>query len=155
MNKSAIFRSPQTINYGRNAFKNVGKEAVQRGEKALIISDKVIDRLGYVSKCRSLLEKAIVKSSVYLGIQSEPSEVYVEEALSLYEKDKCDFVISLGGGSCIDTAKAVAVVATNGGYIGDYMSCKKRVVVRPLLHIAIPTTAGTGSEVTDVTVISN
>src|SRR5690625_2489485 len=135
METNAVFRSPQTIYYGRNAFKNVGKEVAQRGKKALIISDKVIKSLGYVNKCRKLLKKEKVESIVYLGVDSEPTDVYVEEALSLYSDDKCDVIISLGGGSCIDAAKSIAVVARNGGYIGDYMGDKKLATVSPIPHI--------------------
>jgi alcohol dehydrogenase len=64
-------------------------------------------------------------------------------------------VISLGGGSCMDTAKAIAVLAANGGYIGDYRQQKKVANQPSLPHIAIPTTGGTGSEATDVTIITN
>ncbi len=155
MEKFAVFRTPQTIFYGRNAFENVGKEAGLRGKKALIVSDKVMDKLGYVSQCRQYLQEEGVQSVIYLGVDSEPTDQYVAESLELLQKEKCDVVVSLGGGSCIDTAKAIVVLATNGGYIGDYMGGKKMAQQSPVPHIAIPTTAGTGSEATDVTVITN
>ncbi|SES92284.1 alcohol dehydrogenase [Salinibacillus kushneri] len=155
MENEAVFRSPQTIHYGRNAFKKVGKEGVSLGKKALIISDKIMEQLGYVSECRDYLFKQGLESTVYLGIASEPTDVYVDEALTQFKDEKCDFVISLGGGSCIDTAKSIAVLVTNGGYIGEYMGDKKLAVIDPIPHIAIPTTAGTGSEATDATVITN
>lgn len=155
MEKSAIFRVPEAIFYGRGAFENVGTEAALRGKKALIISDKIMDQLGYVSECRTHLQEAELKSEVYLGVDSEPTDKYVAEALELFQKEQCDLIISVGGGSCIDTAKAIAVLATNGGYIGDYMGGRKLAVNAPIPHIAIPTTAGTGSEATDVTVITN
>ncbi|QTM98445.1 iron-containing alcohol dehydrogenase [Sediminibacillus dalangtanensis] len=155
MEKYAGFQVPQTINYGRGAFEKLGKEAADRGSKALIISDKVMDSLGYVRDGQEYLSAEHVRSVVYLGVESEPTDVYVEEALILFKKEQCDVVISLGGGSCIDTAKAVAVLATNEGYIGDYMGNKKIARRTPIPHIAIPTTAGTGSEATDVTVITN
>ncbi|WP_143833702.1 iron-containing alcohol dehydrogenase [Oceanobacillus senegalensis] len=150
-----VFHAPQTIHYGRKAFDKVGKEAAARGKKALIISDKVMQDLGYVSECRDLLLKEKVESAVYLGVKSEPTDIYVQEALELFESEQCDVVISLGGGSCIDTAKAIVVVATNGAYVGDYMGGKKWADKKPVSHIAIPTTAGTGSEATDATVIAN
>jgi alcohol dehydrogenase class IV len=151
----AVFRTPKSIFYGRNAFESVGKEAALRGKKALIVSDKIMESLGYVSKCRNLLQKEGVESSVYLGVNSEPTDQYVTESLEILKNEQSDVVISLGGGSCIDTAKAIAVLATNGGYIGDYMREKKIAVIAPVPHISIPTTAGTGSEATDVTVITN
>ncbi|MFC4022260.1 iron-containing alcohol dehydrogenase [Oceanobacillus longus] len=155
MENCAVFRTPQTINYGRNSFEKVGKETRIRGKKALIISDNTMDSLGYVSKCRDLLLNEKVESVIYLGVESEPTDVYVAESLELFKKENCDIVISLGGGSCIDTAKAIVVVATNGGYIGDYMGGRKLAVELPIPHISIPTTAGTGSEATDVTIITN
>ncbi|OAS83066.1 MULTISPECIES: iron-containing alcohol dehydrogenase [Metabacillus] len=155
MDKFAVFRTPQTILYGREAFKNVGTESALRGEKALIVSDKVMNQLGLVSQCQSYLQKEGVNSEIYLGVDSEPTDQYVAESLELLKKKKCDVVISIGGGSCIDTAKAIAVLATNDGYIGDYRANKKIVENTPIPHIAIPTTAGTGSEATDVTVITS
>ncbi|WP_394138217.1 iron-containing alcohol dehydrogenase [Cytobacillus oceanisediminis] len=155
MEKPAVFRVPEAIFYGRGSSEKVGAEAALRGKKALIISDKIMDQLGYVSECRTYLQEEGVKSEVYLGVASEPTDEYVAEALELFQKEQCDLVISVGGGSCIDTAKAIAVLATNGGFIGDYMGGKKLAQHAPVPHIAIPTTAGTGSEATDVTVITN
>lgn len=155
MEKPAVFRVPEAIFYGRGSSEKVGAEAAARGKKALIISDKIMDQLGYVSECRTYLQEVGVQSEVYLGVASEPTDEYVAEALELLQKQQCDLVISVGGGSCIDTAKAIAVLATNGGYIGEYMGGKKLAQNAPVPHIAIPTTAGTGSEATDVTVITN
>src|SRR5690625_4404717 len=155
MEKYAGFRMPQTIHYGRQAFEEIGKEAKLRGEKALIISDKIMDKLGYINQACDYLKQAGVKYAVYVGVESEPTDIYVAEALDLFEKENCNVVISLGGGSCIDTAKAIAVLVSNGGYIGDYMGGAKIADAAPIPHIAIPTTAGTGSEATDATVIAN
>jgi len=155
MENFAILRTPKTTYYGRNAFQNVGTEAALKGNKALIISDKIMESLGYVKDCRDQLQKQGVESEVYLGVNSEPTDQYVAEALNILKREQCDVVISLGGGSCIDTAKAIAVLATNDGYIGDYMGGKKIAENNPIAHLAIPTTAGTGSEATDVTVITN
>lgn len=150
-----FFRAPQAILYGRNAFKEVGKQASLKGKKALIVSDAIIDQLGFVRNCQEMLSENHVNSVVYLGVKSEPTDKYVEESIELFQVENCDLVISLGGGSCIDTAKAVSVLATNKGYIGDYRNGVKAADVPAVPHIAIPTTAGTGSEATDVTVITN
>jgi len=149
------FRMPENIYYGQNAFKQVGKEAALKGKKVLIISDKVMDNIGYVNECQKYLNNEGVKNSVYLGVETEPLDIYVNDALSQFKKERCDVLISLGGGSCIDTAKAVAVLATNSDPLESYMNMKKIASVPPIPHIAIPTTAGTGSEVTDATVITN
>ncbi|MFF5994002.1 iron-containing alcohol dehydrogenase [Lysinibacillus sp. KU-BSD001] len=147
--------SPPTLVYGRHAFEEVGVQAKKLGTKALIVSDPIMDRLGFVDQCRVLLKEQGVETVSYLGVTSEPIDTYVTEALDILQQSACDIIISLGGGSCIDTAKAVAVVATNGGYIGDYMNFKKVANEEPVPHMAIPTTAGTGSEATNATVITD
>ncbi|KKK37414.1 alcohol dehydrogenase [Mesobacillus campisalis] len=155
MDNFAVLRSPQSIFYGRNAFVNTGAEAAKLGKKALIVSDSIMDSLGYVRACRELLERDGMDCAVYLGVDTEPTDRHVAESLGLLKREACDMVISLGGGSCMDTAKAIAVIATNGGYIGDYMQHKKIASEPSLPHIAIPTTGGTGSEATDATIITN
>ncbi|WP_172656733.1 iron-containing alcohol dehydrogenase [Domibacillus robiginosus] len=155
MNEYNKFQMPQTTIYGCGSFEQIGKEAAQRGKKALIVSDAVMNKLGYVDTCRKQLKEAGIESVIFLGVESEPTDQYVAEALLMLEKEACDVIVSLGGGSCIDTAKAVAVLAENGGYIGEYRGASKIADQAPLPHIAVPTTAGTGSEATDVTVITN
>ncbi|WP_346208250.1 iron-containing alcohol dehydrogenase [Caldifermentibacillus hisashii] len=155
MGKFSVFRTPETIIYGQHAFNEAAKETFLRGKNALIISDHIMESLGYVGQIRNNLNKTGVESVAYLGVKTEPTDVYVEEALNLLKHENCDVVISLGGGSCIDTAKAVAVVAANGGYIGDYMGGKTWANHKAVPHIAIPTTAGTGSEATDAAIITN
>lgn len=155
MDNFALLRSPQTIIYGRNSFDQTGTEASLLGKNALIISDKIMKSLGYVDRCETMLTSQGLNFSIYLGVKSEPTDLYVSEAMSLFEQSGCDLIISIGGGSCIDTAKAVSILATNGGSIGDYIGQRKVAKVKPIPHIAIPTTAGTGSEATDVTIITN
>ncbi|WP_424236891.1 iron-containing alcohol dehydrogenase [Bhargavaea ginsengi] len=156
MNTSKEFLTPPSIVYLQGAFQQVGKQALNlKGSKALIISDAIMNKLGYVDECRKLLNDDGIESAVYLGVASEPTDDFVSEALRIFEEERCDLIISLGGGSCIDTAKAVSILVTNGGYIGDYMGGKKLADQRPVPHVAIPTTAGTGAEATDATVITN
>ena len=149
-----IFEMPQKLVYGKDALKNLGDCAKQHGDKVLIVSDQVMEKLGYLDTITKNLEEAGLQTVSYLGANTEPSDIYVDEALTLFNDNQCEVIVTVGGGSCIDTAKAVAVVATNGGYIGDYM--KDKIATKaPVPLIAIPTTAGTGSEVTDVTVIND
>lgn len=155
MNPFATFRLPQVVHYGRDAFQKAGEEAAVRGKKALVVSDSVMEKLGNVARCQAILSDAGVSSVVYSRVDTEPTDTYVAEALAVLQEEGCDLLVAIGGGSCIDTAKAVAVVATNGGYIGDYMGGRKPIPHAPIPVIAIPTTAGTGSEVTDATVITN
>lgn len=146
---------PQRIYYGRDSFEKLGEEVKNRGKKALIISDNIMQEIGNVDACINNLKKHNIDSEVYVGVVSEPTDKYVEESLDLFLKTECDVLVSIGGGSCIDTAKAVSVLATNGGYIGDYMGGKKIATEPPIPHIVVPTTSGSGSEVTDATVIDN
>jgi alcohol dehydrogenase class IV len=155
MSGFSFFRAPETIIYGRSSFEKVGSEAAFRGKKALIICDKIMEDLGNTASCKNYLQKEGVKSCVFAGVNFEPTDEYVSHALRIFQEESCNLVISLGGGSCIDTAKAVPALVTNGGYIGEYMGGKKMATEKPIAHIAVPTTAGTGSEATDVTVIIN
>lgn len=147
--------SPATIVYGKDAFEEVGVYAKKLGSKALIVSDPIMDGLGFVNQCKALLTANGLEAVSYLGVTTEPVDTYVAQGLEMLQAEQCDVIISVGGGSCIDTAKAIAVVATNGGYIGDYMKMAKVAEQSPIPHIAVPTTAGTGSEATDATVITN
>jgi alcohol dehydrogenase class IV len=151
----AEFRMPPVVFYGRQSFAKVGEQAALLGKKALLISDRIMEKIGNVSQCQQYLQEAGVSSVTYLDVNSEPTDVHVAESLERLQRERCDVIVALGGGSCIDAAKAVAVIATNGGYIGDYMGGKKAITEKPVPLIAIPTTAGTGSEATSVTVITN
>ncbi|MFD0677748.1 MULTISPECIES: iron-containing alcohol dehydrogenase [unclassified Paenibacillus] len=146
---------PETVVNGSNSFDQLGKWASVMGSKALIISDPVMKKLGIVERCEQLLQSASVSSVSYTGVDTEPTDKHVDEGLSRCREHECHFIVAVGGGSCLDTAKAVAVMMHNDGYIGDYAGGKRMFDHKALPLIAIPTTAGTGSEVTKVTVITN
>ncbi|WP_091586693.1 iron-containing alcohol dehydrogenase [Alteribacillus bidgolensis] len=146
---------PRHVFYGKDSLLKTGEETAKLGEKALIISDRIMKDLGYLERCHQTLEDAGIGYTAYLEVATEPTDEYVSEALALLKENQADVVIALGGGSCLDTAKAVAVLASNGGDISEYMNNKKTASKHPFPLIAIPTTAGTGSEATDVTVITN
>ncbi|THE09421.1 iron-containing alcohol dehydrogenase [Bacillus timonensis] len=155
MNSISSVYMPRAIFYGNGSFKQLGAETRKLGTSALVISDKIMDNLGYVDECKKMLNEEGITCSTYLGIDSEPTDLFVNEALEICIQNNCDVIIALGGGSCIDTGKAVVVLATNGGDISDFMGNKKMADKKAIPLIAIPTTAGTGSEATDVTVITN
>lgn len=144
---------PSKILYGQGSFSEVGREAFLLGTKVLIISDPIMEKVGHIALCEQHMREAAIPFSTYTGVNSEPTDIYVQEALSVCKEENCDVIIAVGGGSCIDTAKAVAVMMTNDGYIGDYVGGRMKFTQQPLPLIAVPTTAGTGSEVTKVTVI--
>jgi alcohol dehydrogenase class IV len=146
---------PARVMYGLGAFAEIGRQAKVFGRKALIVSDPVMEKIGHVDNCVRHLEEADVDYAIYCGVHTEPTDRHVEEAVRICRDASCDVIIAVGGGSCIDAAKATAVMMTNDGYIGDYAGGRKTFERRPLPLIAVPTTAGTGSEVTKVTVIIN
>ncbi|MCA1024291.1 iron-containing alcohol dehydrogenase [Halobacillus litoralis] len=146
---------PRTVLYGIGAFKEVGKQTENLGTKALIISDPIMESIGNVAACEEYLQEVGVPFTTYTGVDTEPTNIHVREAMERCTAEKCDVVIAIGGGSCIDTAKAVAVLMTNGGLISEYFETDKPFHEKPLPLIALPTTAGTGSEVTKVTVITD
>ncbi len=92
--------------------------------------------------------------AVYDTVATEPTVDYVKEGLKVYKENGCDFLIAVGGGSPIDTAKAIAIMVTNPGSIEDYNGLGK-IPKEGAPLIAIPTTAGTGSEVTQFTIITD
>jgi len=149
------FRMPKSVLYGRNSLEKLGEQSKKLGKKAFIVTDTIMEKLGYVEKCIQQLNKKGITVSTYNKVDAEPTNVHVLEALFLCKEEKCDFIIGIGGGSCIDAAKAVAVLYTNGGEVEDYVQKDIEIENNPLPLIAIPTTSGTGSEVTSVAVITN
>lgn len=155
MTNISTFEMPNHVIYGADSLKQLGEITAKFGKKALIVSDRIMEKIGYVTQCVTLLKGQGIESVCYLDANTEPTDIFVSDALKICQEFGADVIVTIGGGSCIDTAKAVSVVATNGGYIGDYMGGKTSAKVPPIPLIAIPTTAGTGSEATDVTVITN
>ncbi|MEH7046710.1 iron-containing alcohol dehydrogenase [Bacillus thuringiensis] len=155
MQEVSEFRMPKSVLYGRNSLEKLGEQSKKLGKRAFIVTDTIMEKLGYVEKCIQQLNKKSITVSTYNKVDAEPTNIHVLEALSLCKEEKCDFIIGIGGGSCIDAAKAVAVLYTNGGEVEDYVQKDIEIENNPLPLIAIPTTSGTGSEVTSVAVITN
>ncbi|MEI4612558.1 iron-containing alcohol dehydrogenase [Bacillus cereus] len=155
MQEVSEFRMPKSVLYGRNSLEKLGEQSKKLGKRAFIVTDTIMEKLGYVEKCMQQLNKKGITVSTYNKVDAEPTNIHVLEALSLCKEKKCDFIIGIGGGSCIDAAKAVAVLYTNGGEVEDYVQKDIEIENNPLPLIAIPTTSGTGSEVTSVAVITN
>ncbi|SNS91171.1 alcohol dehydrogenase [Bacillus sp. OK838] len=148
-------RTPNIIYYGNGSLSKLGKVASDLGSKALLISDKPMKDLGYVARVIRYLQGGGVHSITYLGVDSETKDTHVEEALTLFKEKECDLIVGLGGGSCIDAAKAVALLARNKNALIEYMGVENVIINDPVSVIAIPTTAGTGSEVTDALVVTD
>ena len=121
---------------------------------ALIVTDKPLVKIGLVGEVVEKLLTSGVTSTVFDGVQPNPTVANVEAGLALLQANKCDFVISLGGGSPHDCAKGIALVATNGGSIKDYEGLDQST--KPQLPlVAINTTAGTASEMTRFCIITD
>ncbi len=125
----------------------------QMGQKALIVTDPMMVSLGNIAKLEEVLKKAGLSYCVYPDITGEPTDIMIVQGLQLYQEQHCDFLIALGGGSALDSMKAIGALATNGGRISDYMG--KEIQIPPPPMTAIPTTAGTGSEATQFTIIND
>lgn len=153
------FSIPTKIIYGIGELSKLG-EINLPGKTALIITGGTsIIRLGYLDMVQELLEKQGCTSFVYEDVIPNPTLENVEAARSIALDNACDFIIGLGGGSSIDTAKAVAKMVTNPGNLWDYVQVgqggRKAFQNAGIPLIAIPTTAGTGTEGNPTSVITN
>jgi alcohol dehydrogenase len=137
--------------FGTGSVKKVGEE-VERiaGEKATVffVTDRGIEKAGLADNVRMLLEKEGFKVEVFNDVSVEPTFESIRKATTAIRETKCNVVVGLGGGSVLDTAKTASIMATNPGDVADYFTfLEDRVKQKPLPKILIPTTAGTGSEV--------
>lgn len=152
---SFSFTIPQNIKFGAGTLDLLPDLAKELGKsKGYIISGPHLNKIGMVAKCRKALKSAGMESECFTETEGNPSTDTVVKATEGFKKSKADFIVAFGGGSPLDVAKAVAVLATYGGNIVDYEGAGK--VMGPVVPmIAIPTTAGTGSEVTAFSVITD
>lgn len=152
---SFSFTIPQNIKFGAGTLDLLPDLAKELGKsKGYIISGPHLNKIGMVAKCRKALKNAGMESECFTETEGNPSTDTVVKATEGFKKSKADFIVAFGGGSPLDVAKAVAVLATCGGNIVDYEGAGK--VMGPVVPmIAIPTTAGTGSEVTAFSVITD
>ncbi len=125
----------------------------QFGKKAMLVTDKVMIELGNCAKVENALKNQGIEYIVYSEITGEPTDTMIENGVKQYREAGCDFLIALGGGSPIDSMKAIGSLAVNGGNISDYMGKIIDAEMPPMA--AIPTTAGTGSEATQFTIITD
>jgi alcohol dehydrogenase class IV len=149
------FSIPSVLIFGSGASAQVGEECRGLGvRRGLIVTDEVLLKLGVLDNIKQALKQAKIQFAIYSGVFTEPTVEFVQEGLKSYRENGCDFLLAVGGGSAIDTAKAISVMVTNTGAIEDYQGANK-IKEKGAPLIAIPTTAGTGSEVTQVTIITD
>ncbi len=149
------FFMPSVNLMGAGSVAEVGKQAkILGGSKALVVTDKPLMNTGIVEKVTQLLEASEIDSIIYDGVQPNPTVKNVDEGIAVYKNEKCDVIIAVGGGSAIDCAKGVGIIISNGGSIKDYEGLDKSEKPMPPF-IAINTTAGTASEMTRFTIITD
>ncbi len=151
---------PTRLYFGNGSISKLSTVALP-GRKAMIVisAGTSMRRFGYLDKVTSSLDKQGVEYIIFDKILPNPIKEHVMEAASIARDKGCDFVIGLGGGSSIDSAKSIAVMACNEGdywdYIGGGSGKGKAPVGGALPIIAITTTAGTGTEIDPWTVVTH
>jgi len=149
------FLIPPVLITGTGSSQMVGEEIKKLDlARGLVVTDEVLSKMGILEGIKKALTESDIQFFIYDKISSEPIVDFVTEGLGAYRENRCEFLLAVGGGSAIDTAKAISVTATNKGSIEDYKGINQ-IPQKGAPLIAVPTTAGTGSEVTAVTIITD
>ncbi len=160
MNKEILnYFLPPRIEFGEGAIANLADHVKTfGGKKPLIVSDAGISKVGILSQAVAPLEDANLPYVTYVDIEPNPTDVSITQGVEVYQKEKCDGVIAVGGGSVMDAAKAIRLLTTHAPplepyYVDSDGANKIRDDMPPL--ICVPTTSGTGSEVSQGAVITD
>ncbi|QEY23481.1 iron-containing alcohol dehydrogenase [Neisseria animalis] len=152
---SAPIVLPRLMHIGRNACGKIPETLAALGcSKPLIVTDKMMVQLGYTARITDILTASGITADIYSDTVPEPTDTSIAGGVEMVGRGDYDSVIALGGGSPIDSAKAIAVMGKHGGSIRDYRF-PRQVNEAGLPLIAVPTTAGTGSECTRFTIITD
>ena len=147
---------PTKLIFGAGSLARLGEEAKRYGNKALIVTTG-LSKTDIIPRAVLILKEAGIESVLFTEIEPNPKTYNIDKAVKVLNEENCDFVIGIGGGSAMDSSKAIALVAKNGGSIYDYTPmtrAKRKNLTESLPVICISTTAGTGSEVTMFSVIT-
>ena len=147
------FSIPEHVIIGRNALKEAKNYLKSFGNRALVVTGKHVGKSPMMDQLKKILAEENISYYVFDGITGEPTDKMIEEGVSLYKKYSCEFCIGIGGGSPLDSAKAIAAMAKKEGKISEYNG--KEITGEIPKVVAIPTTSGTGSETTKFTVITD
>jgi alcohol dehydrogenase class IV len=152
---SAQFNVPGTILCGAGAVNELTGQLSRLGvTRALLVTDGFMIQSGLAGRIENMLRTAGVEVETFAGVQPDPTEQNVATGLARYHASRSDAVVALGGGSPIDCGKAIAILATNMAPLGRFVG-RNKVPRAGVPLVAIPTTAGTGSEVTKAAVITD
>jgi alcohol dehydrogenase class IV len=147
------FRLPKRSILGAGAIKLSENLMKTYGKKAFIVCGKVTTKMGIVKVLTDSLTDFGIDYKIFNDIVGEPTDVMIEAGVKAYREAECDFCIGIGGGSPLDSAKAIAAMSVLGGKIADYAGVPIEGDFPPI--VLIPTTAGTGSEATKFTIITD
>jgi alcohol dehydrogenase class IV len=151
------FRAPARIIFGLDSARSAGTVASDLGGKApMLLTDPGIHQLGLTAGVEQSLRDAGLRAEVFPGVVTEPTLASIESAVEAFRGRECDMIVAVGGGSSMDSAKAVSLLLGNEGKLSDYQERRVGAQWRPARRversgatlITIPTTSGTGSEVT-------
>jgi alcohol dehydrogenase len=148
MKKVFTFTGAKKIVFGQGSFETVLEQVRElKKSKPLVVLDQNLAKMGFREKVAGIFEKARCRFELFEKVEPEPRIELADEGAGVALKGKCDVIIGIGGGSAMDVAKAIAVIAGNKGKALDYLGLNN--IPEPgLPKIMVPTTAGTGSEVT-------
>lgn len=147
------FAIPSHIIAGTDVLSESAPYLKAMGNKAFIVTGKHVSVSEMMAKLLNMLDEIEVSYEIFDGITGEPTDKMIEQGVELFKSSGCDFIIGIGGGSPLDSAKAIAAMSVNSGKISDFNGVEIKGAIPPLA--AIPTTAGTGSEATKFTVITD
>ena len=147
------FVIPNHTVVGTNVLGEAAPLLKKMGNKAFIVTGRHVAVSDMMKQLTALLDENGIGCVIFDGITGEPTDTMIEKGVEMLKSSGCDFIIGIGGGSPLDSAKAIAAMAVNDGSIADYNGKEITGEILPLA--AIPTTAGTGSEATKFTVITD
>ncbi len=147
------FVIPNHTVVGTNVLGEAAPLLKKMGNKAFIVTGRHVAVSDMMKQLTALLDENGIGCVIFDGITGEPTDTMIENGVEMLKSSGCDFIIGIGGGSPLDSAKAIAAMAVNEGSIADYNGKEITGEILPLA--AIPTTAGTGSEATKFTVITD
>lgn len=150
---SREFFIPKKVFMGAGSVEAAADSIKTLGKKALIVTGKIVVTLDVFNDVTSMLDSIDTEYEVFCEITGEPTDTMINAGALAYKEANCDFLIGIGGGSPIDAVKAIGVLVNGGGVISDYMGKNIDIKIPPI--VAVPTTAGTGSEATQFTVITD
>jgi 1,3-propanediol dehydrogenase len=161
--KGSLFMGPERVIFGCGTVRDTGTYARQLGgKKVFLVTDEIVAGLEAFQSIETSLKKQGIDYFLYTGSDVNPTDLQIDRGGTIYKEENCDVIIGVGGGSNLDTAKSIGIIATNPGsirdnfvknYVTDPYDTPNKNAVPPI--ILIPTTAGTGSEVGAWTVVTN